>query len=103
MEEKKHSSIASCVSFYGFYVEGYSHRKNASASCFTHSSRNYVYIFIELTNWREMLSNRYVFHVAVDVVPPRLSLMIIFVHVSRIIKTLLFFHSVLKCYHVTPK
>lgn len=45
----------------GFHVEGYGQTKTASASCFTpHSSRNYVYIFIELTNWREMLSNRYV-------------------------------------------
>jgi len=47
-------------SLHGFYVEGYPHSKNGSALCLTHSSRNYVYIFIELTNWREMLSNRYV-------------------------------------------
>ena len=56
MPWKNHSGL------YGFYAEGYSQTKNASALCSTHSSRNYVYIFIELTNWREMLSNRYVFH-----------------------------------------
>lgn len=60
---EKHSSRASCVALMAFMFEGYSHKKTASASCFTHSIRNYVYIFIELTNWREMLSNRYVFHV----------------------------------------
>jgi hypothetical protein len=60
-------------------------------SCSTHSSRNYVYIFIELTNWREMLSNRYVAVVVECCLMPPLHIfpfMIIFIHVSRIIKTL---------------
>lgn len=61
-----------------------------------------VCIFIELTNWREMLSNRYV---APSLSP---SLTIIFIYVSQIIKRtrVLFYFALskhLNCFHVKPK